>query len=260
MLYGIKDCANLTLFDKATGEPVLYSDYANVSTNEWSADRIYATAKGTNAIAWDNNKKSTLQVETEVFDLKWLAIVAGSDFSDPTEAQIAKREVVRVDETKQATLSGTPVEGSVAVIKLASDEIVHIGKPLQLATSPDGGQTPPTPVGDQFALNGSTITFSDDAVVGDVYAVYYFEVNPNTRVLEIKADKFPKAFEIQADVLIREKETGVDQFVQITYPIARPQSNFTITMDVQNPTNLQVTFDLFPDKDNNIAVYKIIGD
>lgn len=250
-LYGIKDCANLTLFDKATGQVGLFSDYANVSTNEWTAERVYANSKGTRSIAWDYDRQGTLAVEMEVFDLKWLALVAGSDLKEG-EANIAKREIIRVDDSKKATLSASPVEGSVQVVKVGLDEIEHVDEPLaEVEADPTAGQ---------FTISGNEITLDTDAINGDAYAVYFLALDSQVKTIEINADKFPKTFEIIADALIREKESGKDEFVQIHYPNARPQSNFTVTMSATEPTNLSVTFDLFPDKNKNLATYKIISE
>ncbi|MEH7209608.1 hypothetical protein V7094_25910 [Priestia megaterium] len=250
-LYGIKDCANLTLFDKATGQPTIFSDYANVSTNEWKADRAYASSKGARAIAWDHNREGTLTVEMEIFDLKWLALLAGTEISSG-EAQIAKREVVTVGATKKATISGTPIDGSINVVKVGADNVEHIDEPLSEVDS--------APVGKQFSATGNEITFATDAVVGEAYAVYFLVLDTNVKSFTINADRFPKAFHVVADALIREKETGVDEFVQIDFPIARPQSNFTVTMDTANPTKLSVTFDLFPDKNGDMGTYKVLGE
>jgi hypothetical protein len=256
-LYGIKDCANLSLFDLGTGQPVLFTDYANVSTNEWTSERVNANAKGTRAIAWDSNRQGTLAVEMEVFDLKWLAVVAGSELKTG-EANIAKREVVKVGAGKTATLAGSPIAGSVQVVPVGADEIEHIGEPLQEVTV-DGTDVTAVETG-QFEINGSEITFASDAVEGTAFAVYFLVLDTEVKTMTISADKFPKAFRVVADALIREKETGRDEFVQIEYPNARPQSNFTITMSATEPTNLAVTFDLFPNKDKAIAEYKIIGE
>jgi len=249
-IYGIKDCANLTLFDKATGDVSLFTDYANVSTNEWTAERVYANSKGTRSIAWDYDRQGTLVVEMEVFDLKWLALVAGSDLKDGEES-ISKREIVRVGASKTATITGSPVTTSVQLVKVGTDEIEHIGNPLvEVATAPTGTQ---------FMVTGSEITFASDAIEGEVYAVYYLALESEVKTFEISADKFPKSFEIVADALIRERETSVDSFVQINYPNAKPQSNFTVTMSATEPTALSVTFDLFPDKNKKLATYKVIG-
>ncbi|KDN91244.1 hypothetical protein JR311_19945 (plasmid) [Bacillus velezensis] len=257
MLYGIKDCANITLFDKATGDPKLYSDYANVSTNEWSSERVYANSKGTRSIAWDHDRQGTLALEMEVFDLQWIAIAAGSEIKKG-ETSIAKREVVQVGADKKARLSGSPIADSVAVVPVGADDIEHIGDPL-VKVVVDGENVTEVGTG-QFTQTGNEITFSTDAVEGTAYAVYYLVLDSDAKVIKISADKFPKTYHIIADVLIREKETGKDEFAQIEYPNARPQSNFTITMSATEPTNLSVTFDLFPNKDKDIAIYKIIGD
>lgn len=256
-LYGIKDCANLQLFDKATGKPVLFADYANVSTNEWDSDRVYATSKGTSAIAWDSNRRGTLQVEMEVFDLQWLAIVLGSDIKK-RETQVSKREVIHVGADKKATLSGSPIKGSVAVVPVGADEIEHIGEPLTAVTV-DG--TTVTSVGTgQFSVDGSELTFASDAIEGTPYAVYYIVQESDAKTFTISSDKFPKAFKIVADAMIREKETGTDQFVQIVYENARPQSKASITMSSTEATKLQITFDLFPNKNKAIAEYIFIDD
>ncbi|MFJ8247292.1 hypothetical protein [Peribacillus asahii] len=250
-IYGIKDCANLTLKEKATGKVALFSDYANVSTNEWTAERVYANSKGTRSIAWDYDKQGTLAVEMEVFDLKWLALVAGSEIKQGEES-IAKREIVYVGADKKASVTGSPVEGSVQVVKVGADEIEHIGDPLT--------EVEATPTGEQFMSAGNEITFATDAVEGEAYAVYFLTLDSQVKTIEISADKFPKAYEVIADAYIREKESGTDSFVQIHYPNARPQGSFTVTMSSSEPTNLAVTFDLFPDKNKRLATYKVIND
>lgn len=250
-IYGIKDCANLTLFDLATDKPYLYTDYANVSTNEWSAERVYATSKGTNAIAWDTNKASTLVVETEVFDLKWLALLAGTEIKKGAK-EIAKREVVVIGDTKTATISGSAVVGSVQVIQVdAKDHVEHIGEALEEVTE--------NPQPNQYTVNGGTITFEGTVAKGTAFAVYYLVEQTDVRTMTISADKFPKSFRAVADALIREKETGVDEFVQIEYFNIKPQGNFTITMSATEPTTLSATFDLFPNKNKEMAEYRIIG-
>lgn len=255
-VYGIKDCANLSLFDKGTGEPVLHTDYANVSTNEWTSERVYANSKGTRAIAWDYDRQGTLAVEMEVFDLKWLSILAGSEFTTG-ENNIAKREVVKVATSKKAQLAGSAVVGSIQVVPVGADELEHIGSPLVEVTL---NETKTEVATGEFAVTGSEITFATDEVDGTAYAVYYLVLDSKVKSMVISADKFPKAFKVVADALIREKESGRDEFIQIEYPNARPQSNFTITMSATEPTNLSVTFDLFPNKDKAIAEYKIIGE
>lgn len=251
-IFGIKDAANVSVFELATNVPALYSDYANVSTNEWTADRIFATAKGVNAIAWDTNRESTLVVEMEVFDLKWIAMMAGSEMTSGAQ-EVAKREVVFASAAHTATLGRVPLLGSVQIMPLnPSDLLTHTGEAYtEVEESPEEAQ---------FTINGSEIAFSESVPEGTPFAVYYLVMDANATTIEITADKFPSAFRIVADALIRERVTGTDQFVQIEYPNARPQSTFTITMSATEVTTLTATFDLFPNRDGKMAVYKILSE
>ena len=95
-IYGIKDSANFTLKYKSganKGKVFLYSDYATVATNEWTSEQVYAKSKSVNAIRWDFGRASTLKADMEIFDLKWIALLAGSDFVTGAK-DILKREVL----------------------------------------------------------------------------------------------------------------------------------------------------------------------
>lgn len=363
--YGMKDAANLTLVDKATKKVTLFIDYANATSSEWSAERVYATKKGTNAIAWDSNRQGTLTIESEMFDLSYLALAIGSDIA-VGKNDIMKREAITLDESREVRLEGVIEPESVSVIKLHEDMIEHDGAPIPAltgqrellpeivrdlvvgtnensavitfapslnavsyeilqdgevvgtvsqnsftiegltpttgyeisvraineygtsalsavvkVTTPEEGVTErtlheatPQDIADAesqegtlndmasnmvtFEVNGNVVKFNDKALVGDSYAIYYLEEVDNVRTITVAADKFPASYEIFADAYIREQETGTDEFVQIHYKNARPQSNFTLTQSATEPTNLSVVFDLFPDKDKKLAEFKVI--
>lgn len=363
--YGMKDAANLTLVDKKTKKVALFIDYANATSSEWSAERVYATKKGTNAIAWDSNRQGTLTIDSELFDLSYLALAIGSDIARGRD-DIMKRKAVTVDASREVVLEGAIEPESVSVIKLHDDLVEHDGAPLPsltgqrdllpeivrelsvgvngnsalltfapsanavsyeilqgeevvgtvaqnsftiegltpvqeytfsvravneygtgatsavvTATTSAEGVTERTPhtaeagavteaeakdgvLNDMasnmvtFEVVGNIVRFNDKVVLGDSYAIYYLEEVDNVRTITISSDKFPSSYEIFADALIREQETGSDEFVQINYKNARPQSNFTLTQSATEPTNLSVVFDLFPDKDKNLAELKVI--
>ena len=249
MFYGIKDAANLTIktIEKGgkEGKIFLYTPYANVTTNEWSSDRVYAMAKGVKAIGWDHNKESTLTVESEVFDLKWLAMVAGSDWITASVGNgfdLLRREILKGDETGSITISGSPVEGTVSVFILDTDGVSH-------KEEVDG-----VTIGE-----GNTVT--DIKLSGEDVVVYYMEkVESGVTQLSFPFDKYPANFEIYGDVMITPRTGEAVEFVQMRWGNAKPQGNFTITMDAGTPTNLSTTFDLLPDKNNNFATYTIIQD
>ena len=363
--YGMKDAANLTLVNKKTKAVDLFIDYANATSSDWTSERVFATKKGTNAIAWDSNRQGTLTVDSEIFDLSYLALAIGSEIA-VGKNDVMKREAVTLDASREIKLEGVIQPESVSVIKLHEDMIEHNGKPVPATTgqrellpamvknlsvgvtdteatvtfdpvagaigyeilindevagnstqnsytagnlTADSGYTfvvqavnqygtgapsaeviaktaaeaTNTPVNtvptqqaitaaesglgvlNEMATNmvtfevvGNTIKFNEKALVGENYAIYFLEEVDNVRTIEISSKKFPGSYEIFADALIREQETGVDEFVQFHYKNARPQSNFTLTQSATEPTSLSVIFDLFPDKDGNLAEFKVI--
>lgn len=363
--YGMKDAANLTLVSKRTGDVALFLDYANATSSEWTSERVEATAKGTTAISWDSARKGTLTVDSEIFDLGYLAMVIGSEVKKG-QNDILKREVVTVDATRVSKIEGVVDPSTVSLIKLKKDLVEHDGLPVvsttgnkallpslvkdvvvnvddvsanitfapsdravsydikrdgvsvgtvtdttfadtgltaeqtyvytivavnEFGTAAPSAKVTATALADgvkervqfkatsgdieaaeavegvlgesinsmvTYGFEDGKITFNSKAKIGDNYAVYYMESIDNARTIEISADKFPDSYEIFADAMIREKETGADEFVQIHYKNARPQSNFTLTQSATEPTSLSVVFDLVPDKNQQLAEMKFI--
>lgn len=131
-VYGMKDASNLILLDKATGLPALYINYANASTAEFTADSVYATAKGANAIRWDNARNGTLTIDTELFDLGLLAMVMGSNIDEGSADIFQRRDAVLDSSLAVSIGSGLGVvPESISVVKLNSlQDTEHAGEPL----------------------------------------------------------------------------------------------------------------------------------
>jgi hypothetical protein len=250
MKYGIKDAANLTIKKKSDGSIFLYADYANVTTNDWTSDSVYAKSKGVDAIRWDGNKKSTLQVDMETYDLKWLSMLSGADWIVGA-TNILKRDVLTADATNKVNLSAVPTAGSLAIFLLESDNVTN-GEEQTVGT-------PATTV-NTYSITEKAVTLNATSCpTGTKVVAYYLSTSGATaKKIEFKYDKFPENFDIYGDTMIRAQETGVDSFVQIHYPNTKPQANFSITMDASNPTNLSIKFDLFPDSNGDMATYTII--
>ena len=242
-IYGIKDSANLIIKYKSgakAGDIFAYADYATVSTNEWTSEQVYARSKSVNAIRWDYNRKSTLKVDMEIFDLRWIAMLAGTDISAETK-DILKREVLTLDSSKKATITGTPKEDSMSVFKLESDNITN-GTELVVNTD--------------YTISTNEITVTSEETIEKI-VVYYMQSQTSAKSFTIESDKFPDNFEVYADTMIR-NTAGDDEFVQIHYLNVKPQSNFTITMDANNITTLSITFDVLKDSNSNdMAEYTI---
>jgi hypothetical protein len=249
-IFGIKDAANFTVRKKSDGKVFLFSDYATVATNEWKADTIYALSKSTKAIRWDYNKESTLKATLEIFDMKWISMMAGSEFVTGA-TNVLQRKVLTVSATNTITLTDTPITGSLLVYKLEADGLSN-GEEQTVGT--------PTSSPNTYSIADKIITLNTTSCPQNTsMVVYYLKTSETTaKTLTIAASQFPFSVDIFADTMIRDTD-GNDKYVQIHYLNAKAQANFTITMSASEITKLEVTFDLFKDSASDaMATYTIL--
>ena len=254
-IYGIKDSANFFVKYKSgdkKGKTFIYSNYATVATNDWTSEQVYAKSKNVNAIRWDYNRQSTLKVDMEIFDLKWISMLFGTEFVSG-DTDILKREVLTVTGGKATIVGELAQTPMLEVYKLDDDGLSHIDE-LTVATEE-------TPTAGQYKITGKEITVDGtDLPDGEKLVVFYLATKAGAKTLTISTDKFPQNYEIYADTLIRDTN-GVDEFVNIHYLNVKPKSQFTLTMDAGNITTLSVEFDVLKDSGSeDMATYTIYND
>jgi hypothetical protein len=250
-VYGIKDSANIIMKTKADDKVFLRSPYATVSNCEYSADTIYAMDKTSRAVRWDSNRQAQVKFSFEIFELKWLSILAGSSFVTGATSIMKAEYLTTAGATPTITLAATPVSGSLAVFTVNTDGITHKAE----MTSGTPGSNVAT-----FSLSGAVVTLNATTCpAGTAMVAYYLETTAATaQTLTISADAFPANYEIYMDTYIRDKDTGVDSFVQWHYTNVKPMSNFTITNSAADKTTLEVNFDVFKDLNGNMATFTIV--
>lgn len=248
-IYGIKDSANFTIKRKSDKKVFLYAPYATQSENAWTSNSVYAKSKDVKAIRFDGEKDSTLKVSMEIFDLKWLSMLSGSDFVTGVK-NILAREVLTVDATKTITLTDNPITGSLQVYLLEDDGISN-------GTELVAGEVSNP---DEYTIADNVITLGTVAgVEGTKIVAYYLKASEATaKTLTIKGSAFPFSVEIFGDTMIRDTD-GNDKFVQIHYFNCKAKSNFTLTFSSSDITKLDVEFDIFKDSgSDDMAEYTII--
>lgn len=256
-IYGIKDSANFFVKYKSgdnKGKTFIYSNYATVATNEWTSEQIYAKSKNVNAIRWDYNRQSTLKVDMEVFDLKWISMLFGTEFVSG-DTDILKREIVTVASGKVVITGELATKPMLEVYKLDDDGISHID---ELTVTTEESVT-----AGQYKIDTSNKEITIDSTEcpdGTKLVLFYLTNKKGAKTLTISTDKFPQNFEIYADTLIRDTN-GVDEFVNIHYLNVKPKSQFTLTMDAANITTLSAEFDVLKDSGSeDMATYTIYED
>jgi|SRR5690606_17648563 len=231
--YGLREVCDLTFFDLTTNKPFLYMDYAMTSSNEHTAESVYAVGgKGApRRLKFDGNRQSTLTISTQIIDFRIIALLAGADV-ETGATNIFKREVLTAVDDEgdvKITLSETPVTDTVTVFPLSSDAI--------------SGEE------ETITVTGSDVTITT-GVAGAQYVAYYqFQSDTTAEKISFKAKNFPKYCRIVGDTLIKNEATGINEPFQMVAHKASPQANFTLTMASEgDPTTLELVFDLFADR------------
>ena len=244
MLYRLKDCANLTVKSKKTGGIKLYADYAKTSTIEFTSDSVYAYNKSTKAVRWDNNREGTFNTTMEIFNMDIIAMLFGSELEEK-QIPFMKREVVPVKGAK-ATLTTTETikTGTLAVYKLDTSDMKTNLKEQKVGT--------PTSTEDTYSIAEKVITLNATTFPDDTgYIACYYMVDTKAQTFKVDNVSFPDGYEIYGDTALRNTEQ-TDEFVQFHLTNVKPQSNVTLTMDVDNVCSLDITWDILSDKNGDM--------
>ena len=214
MLYGIKDCANLKVFSNETQNLRLWANYARTSDLTFESEAVYAHNKTTRAIRWDNERTGTFTTTFEVFNMDVVAMLFGTEIASAT-----------TDWCKCAVLP--VVSGTIVGVEQTEGEPTTAPNTYSLS--------------DQTLTLNSTTTFAED---GYVLVTYMLETQTNSFV--VNSAKFPGGYHLYGDTFIRDTLQN-DTAVQFELPNIKPQSNVTLSMNVENVTTLSVTWDILAD-------------
>lgn len=249
MDYAIKDACNVRLMRKSDSKVVLYSDYANSTNLSFTSDRIFAKAKGVNKIAFDYNRQGTFKCEFEVFELAWLSVLLGSDFTSETK-ELVKREVLTVSATNTVTLASTPKTGSLAIFTLDRDLRTHLKE-----------QTVGTPATTEntYSIATATVTFNSTSCPENTKVVAYYFVDSTTpaKTISVTSNNFPINYIIYGETEVQ-NTFGEMEYVQLKICNCKPKSSLEIAFATDSVTKLTAEFDLFPDENNEMAEFTII--
>jgi hypothetical protein len=246
--YGIHEVCNLNIVDFASKKPLLYADYAEVSSNETTGETTTMTGGiGMGVITTrSHSKKSNLKVTLPAIDLKMLAILAGDDIAEGA-ANAFQREVLTVSGGK-VTLAQTPLDGTLFVNELTG--LRDIGAEYTEAAS--------APTGQQYSISAKDITFDATENGKQVVVFYQYTTQTGAQTISIKSNKFAKAVTIYGDGVWSDLETETDKAIKVVAYKAKPQPNFTLSMAGTEFSKLEMTFDLFTVKDQATGDLKYI--
>lgn len=233
MAFALKDACNVLITSRSTNKPFLYADYLNSCSLSVSSEPVFARAKGVNKITFNGAKTGTFTMETEIFEIKYLALILGGAVSKEA-GNFAKRHVGTLTEEGKITLPEVPVAGSISAFVLGRDGKEHVEEIAVVPTA-----------------EGKELTFAGlDESKGKI-AVYYLTEVPEATKIKVNDDVDSESFKIEGITAIR-NEFNEDELFQLRIFNAKPQTNAELTMSSENVSNFSATFDLMVDENNEM--------
>ena len=214
-------------------KPVLFFETANTTSQELSADSVYAMAKGTRKIAFANPIEGTITIEAQVYPFELYSLMTGGVIQT-TAAYPVKKDIVATEDGSLTIQDSNVLAGSVFVYAVG-----------------DWGETE---IEGTFAEGKFTATTPGDIKKDTTYEVgYVVTKNSGVKKISINNKNLPKAYYITMDTVEKDENDVLTPFKLIFYK-AQPQRNFSLSQSSEgDPASLTMTFDLLEDKDKNIS-------
>lgn len=225
-----REVMNIVLLDYKTKVPYMKIDFANVSTTNFQANRVYAKGGwgAPNRVGFDGERNGTLQIDTQIMPAKLFALLSGKDIAKT--ATVLKREVLTAG-ADGIQLSEAPKAGTVQVF----------------AASDDCG----TPIADAKVAE-KKVTSTSITEGNNYIAYYYLEKTTGVQSIKFDADTFPKAFEIRGEMPFK-TEDEEEVMCYLAYYKAQPQATFNLAFqNTGDPTTVSITFDCYANQDGDI--------
>lgn len=225
-----REVMNIVLLDYKTKVPYMKIDFANVSTTNFQANRVYAKGGwgAPNRVGFDGERNGTLQIDTQIMPAKLFALLSGKDIAKT--ATVLKREALTAG-ADGIQLSEAPKAGTVQVF----------------AASDDCG----TPIADAKVAE-KKVTSTSITEGKNYIAYYYLEKTTGVQSIKFDADTFPKAFEIRGEMPFK-TEDEEEVMCYLAYFKAQPQATFNLAFqNTGDPTTVSITFDCYANQDGDI--------
>jgi hypothetical protein len=238
---GIKEVLNVNVSEYSAtgnGDFVAYFDYATETSLETTAERLDLRGGQGNykLLSFDHTKENMLKISLPLTDMEFLAFLTGKAMSTGA-TNVPIREVLTVDGSNEATLSQTPVSGTLKLyLKTNSRDV---------GTEQTAG-TPAT-TENEYSIATATVTFNATTCPSgtEVVAYYDYSAPATTKTITFTADEFAGYLRLTGDGIVTDQYTGETEVVKFDFKKCKPQNTFTLTMSSTDFTTLEITFDLF---------------
>lgn len=241
--YGVREIMDVSIFkyqpkmqyDTKIATPILRMDYGTMTDHAISGNTVYATggAGAPRRIAFHDSRNSELTLESEIFTMEHLAMLAGKDIVKGKQ-NLFKYQVLPVvdDGTGKPKISLAKQPISLQHVSIYK----HINGIKADAVSLKTGAT----LGTDLPLDELTVS------IGEEVEVYYMWKTTNDQPsLTFTARDFPKNMAIIGDTVYADEVAGDIVSAQFHYYKVSLQPNFQLQFSpTGDPSKLQLKFDV----------------
>lgn len=240
-LLGMKDAADIILYSNTTNKAVLFADYMTTTDINFTQESDFAMVKGVKTIRWDKSREGQLSTSMQVFELKWLSLLFGTEFSS-SSVPIAKREKLLVS-SQTCTLKEVPKAGTLIIFKIDADGHTHLAE--QTAGTPGTTEN-------KFSISDKTLTFSATTFPDNTaYVSCYYLVDSTVSNFTVDTTSYPSGYKMYLNTALR-NTSQVDELTQIVLYNIKPQSSMKITMSTDSVATIETTWDIMGDANGNM--------
>jgi hypothetical protein len=205
--FGVREVADLVLYDVVTGKPVLRLDTLKMTSLTSESETAYATGGKGNSrlLTFDYNKTATFAVSNALMNPKSIAMQNGTEVVKGSEIVSAREELMVV--AGKVTVANTIV-GNVTVFAREDEFGIALSE----------------------THTGALITLDAlEAQDGDAVIVYYDFEAENAETIKISSDKFGGFYKAVGFTVVRDTN-GQDVPFQIVMPKVKISSGFAFEM------------------------------
>lgn len=238
--FGAKEVMDVTLYDMATGKPVITFDTLKTSDIAVTSDKVEARGGKGNAklLTWEINKNATLSIEDALLSPKSLELVSG------IATQVGVQTITMRQDTVWATVNSVMTDkGDLYPLTANGSGVISLAfTPKEAATSilvydaADDCGTPLTMTG--ATLVGTTLTVA--AAANKTVVVYYtYDSAATAETYVISSDKFAGNYKMVGNTVVRNATTGKDEAFQIVIPNLHWSSNLNLSFSADGDPSVQ---------------------
>lgn len=243
--FGSKEVLDCSLYDIATGKPVISFDTLKTSEIEVTTTKTYARGGKGNAklCTWEALDNAVVRISDAMLSPKSLELVSGMARTIGKETiQMRQKSVWEsVDGTMTDKGSNYPLTcSSSGVITLAFTPKESASNILVYLADDDCG----TAVDMTGAtLSGTTLTLGSTGITTagskSVIVYYTYESESTAETYTIDAEHFAGTYKLVGDTVVRNQATGKDEAFQIVIPSLKWQSGLKLSFSADGDPSVQ---------------------